>query len=89
MFDATDPKSQGICVVITELRQYFLGMVRVREHALGRKLTYEEARRLCLDLFCPNDFLSQSLSVCRKNLDQGARPGSQLAGVNVAISKAV
>jgi hypothetical protein len=43
--------------------QYFLGMVRVREHALGRKLTYEEARRLCLDLFCPNDFLAQSLSV--------------------------
>jgi hypothetical protein len=58
-------------------RQYFLGMVKVREHALGRKLTYEEARRLCLDLFCPNDFLAQSLNVWRKNLDQGARPGSQ------------
>jgi hypothetical protein len=42
-------------------RQYFLGMVKVREHALGRKLTYEEARRLCLDLFCPDDFLAQSL----------------------------
>jgi hypothetical protein len=105
MFDAQDPKSQGICAAITKLqlhfkhenmltsrrrttalekmimssadRQYFLGMVKVREHALGRKLTYEEARRLCLDLFCPNDFLSQSLSVWRKNLDQGARPGSQ------------
>jgi hypothetical protein len=58
-------------------RQYFLGMVKVREHALSRKLTYEEARRLCLDLFCPNDFLAQSLNVWRKNLDQGARPGSQ------------
>jgi hypothetical protein len=34
-----------------------LGMVKVREHAFGRKLIYEEARRLCLDLFCPNDFL--------------------------------
>ncbi len=105
MFDAQDPKSQGIYAAITELqlhfkhenmptsrlrttalekmimssadRQYFLGMVKVREHALGRKLTYEEARRLCLDLFCPNDFLAQLLSVCRKNLDQGARPGSQ------------
>jgi len=32
-------------------RQHFLGMVKVREHALGRKLTYEAARRLCLDLF--------------------------------------
>ena len=58
-------------------RQHFLGMVKVREHALGRKLTYEVARRLCLDLFCPNDFLPQSLNVWRKNLDQGARPGSQ------------
>jgi hypothetical protein len=58
-------------------RQHFLGMVKVREHALGRKLTYEAARRLCLDLFCPNDFLPQSLNVWRKNLDQGARPGSQ------------
>ena len=51
-------------------RQYFLVMVNVREHALVRKLTYEEACRLCLDLFCPNDFLAQSLSVWRKNLDQ-------------------
>lgn len=58
-------------------RQHFLGMVKVREHALGKKLTYEAARRLCLDLFCPNDFLPQSLNVWRKNLDQGARPGSQ------------
>jgi hypothetical protein len=58
-------------------RQHFLGMVKVREHALGRKLTYEAARRLCLDLFCPNDFLAQSLSVWCKNLDQGARSGSQ------------
>ncbi len=45
--------------------QYFLVMVKVREHAfviaLGRKLTYESASSLCLDLFCPNDFLAQSL----------------------------
>jgi hypothetical protein len=50
-------------IMSSEDRQYFLGMVKVREHALGRKLTYEEARRLCLDLFCPNDFLAQLLNV--------------------------
>jgi hypothetical protein len=52
-------------------------MVKVRETAWKRKVTYEEARRLCIDLFSPSDWLAQSLIVWRKNRDQGAKPGSQ------------
>ena len=58
-------------------RSYFLDLVKVREHAEGRRLTYEEARRLGLDIFSPSDWLAQALSVWRKTLDQGSKPGSK------------
>ena len=66
MYEVQDAKSQGICAAITELQLHFK-----HENSLTSR------RRTCLDLFCPNDFLPQSLNVWRKNLDQGARPGSQ------------
>jgi hypothetical protein len=58
-------------------RSHFLDMVKVREHAMNRRLTYEEARRLGLDLFSPSDWLAQALSVWRRTLDQGSKPGSK------------
>jgi hypothetical protein len=58
-------------------RAQYLDMVRVREHDWGRPMTYEEARRLCLDIFLPKEWLQQTMSVWRKSLEQGPKPGSQ------------
>lgn len=58
-------------------RAHYLEMVRVREYDWGRPMTYEEARRLCLDIFLPKEWLQQTMSVWRKSLEQGPKPGSQ------------